>query len=47
MTLQPDAYSLTNEMMLLFKSENVHSPDDIPLQLGRTDIEALEREFYK
>ena len=47
MTLQPDAYSLTNEMMLLFKSENVHSPDDIPIQLDRTDIEALEREFYK
>ena len=47
MTLQPDAYSLTNEMMLLFKSENIHSPVDLPLPLDRKDIEALEREFYK
>ena len=47
MTLQPDAYSLTNEMMLLFKSESIHSPNDLPLALQRKDIEALEREFYK
>ena len=47
MTLQPDAYSLTNEMMLLFKSENIHSPEELPLPLERKDIEALEREFYK
>lgn len=47
MTLQPDAYSLTNEMMLLFKSESIHSPDDLPLPLQRKDIEALEREYYK
>lgn len=47
MTLQPDAYSLTNEMMLLFKSESIHSPDELPLPLQREDIVALEREFYK
>ena len=47
MTLQPDAYSLTNEMMLLFKSESIHSPAELPLPLQRKDIEALEREFFK
>lgn len=47
MTLQPDAYSLTNEMMLLFKSENIQSPNDLPLPLQREDIVALEREYYK
>lgn len=47
MTLQPDAYSLTNEMMLLFKSESIHSPNDLPLPLQRDDIVALEREYYK
>lgn len=46
MTLQPDAYSLTNEMMLLFKSGRVHSPSDLPLSLTRPDIEALEEEYY-
>lgn len=47
MTLQPDAYSLTNEMMLLFKSEIVHSPNDLPLPLVRADIAALEKQYYK
>ena len=46
MTLQPDAYSLTNEMMLLFKAGRIHSPDDLPLDLTRPDIEALEQQFY-
>lgn len=46
MTLQPDAYSLTNEMMLLFKSENIHAPDELPLKLNRADIEKLEEEYY-
>ncbi len=47
MTLQPDAYSLTNEMMLLFKAKKVHSPADIPLDFTRDDVVELEREFYK
>ncbi|MBR1704329.1 MAG: NAD(+) diphosphatase [Clostridia bacterium] len=47
MTLQPDAYSLTNEMMLLFKSENIHDPEELPLLLTRADIEKLEQEFYQ
>ncbi len=46
MTLQPDAYSLTNEMMLLFKAGRIHSPDDLPLDLTRPDIEELEQQFY-
>lgn len=47
MTLQPDAYSLTNEMMLLFKSGNINSPDELPLYMSRADIEALENTYYK
>ncbi len=46
MTLQPDAYSLTNEMMLLFKSGRIKGPSDLPLSLTRSDIEALEEEYY-
>ncbi|MBR5752879.1 MAG: NUDIX domain-containing protein, partial [Clostridia bacterium] len=46
MTLQPDAYSLTNEMMLLFKAGRIHSHDDLPLALTRADIEELEQQFY-
>ena len=41
MTLQPDAYSLTNEMMLLFKAEKVHEPGELPLPYTREDIELL------
>lgn len=47
MTLQPDAYSLTNEMMLLFKAEKVHEPTELPLPYTREDIELLEEEFYE
>ena len=45
--LQPDAYSLTNELMLLFKSGHLTSPLDLPLPLDRPSIEALEEEYYR
>ena len=46
MELQPDVYSLTNEMMMLFKAKKVASPADVPTGLTRADIEGLEHQFY-
>lgn len=44
--LQPDVYSLTNEMMLLFKAGKISSPSELPLPLTRADIEKLEEQYY-
>lgn len=47
MELQPDAFSMTNEMMMLFKAKRIASPSDLPLDLTRADIEELENRYYR